>query len=199
MSFKNLAFLLVLCIGVYSCATPNPKNYFTGYNSINDIPIKDKNSSKVYILHQPHEFPGRPIRAFVYADGKLIGKTFPDLILMYETNKPKVRLDVYGEYCFDDYKNYGSGTITLDVKPGENSYVVLRETHNVFEVPTALLFVMPWCSNIEKDKSAFHEFRKVSKEAWTELSNQKTHNPGIGGYKYEDLKAARDYFNQQNK
>lgn len=189
--------ILFLLFGLYSCATPNPQTYYTGYKSISEIPVKDKNSSKVYILHQPYEFPGRPIKALIYADDKFIGRTFPDLILMYETNKPKVRLDAYGYYCTGDVKDYGSGKINLDVKPGEDTYVVLRETRTAFEIPTALVFVLTWCSSVESNKSAYHEFRKVSKEAWMELSKIKSNSPGIGKYEDNDLKAAREYFSKE--
>jgi hypothetical protein len=200
MIIKKFVILLML-FGLYSCATSNPQTYYTGYKSISDIPVKDKNSSKIYILHQPYEFPGLPIKALIYADDKFIGRTFPELILMHETNKPKVRLDVYGYYCTGDVKDYGSGKITLEVKPGEDTYVVVRETRTAIEVPTALIFAIAWCSSVESSKSAFHEFRKVSKEAWTEIVRTKSSglDGAAGSYKYkdEDLKAAREYFSKE--
>jgi hypothetical protein len=209
MSFKKFLITITACISLISCSTFNPKYHPTGYQSINDVSIKDKNSSKIYILHQPYEFPGLPIRATIYADDKLIGRTFPDLILIHETNKPKVRLDVYGQYCsMDNFTDYGSGKINLDLKPAEDVYVIVREKRNAFEIPVggnlitaALLY--SFCTNVENDKSAFHEFRKVSKEAWTEISKTKSSGADAwaGSYKYKDeeLKAAREYLLKEQK
>ncbi len=48
------------------------------------------------------------------------------------------------------------------------------------------------CKNVESNKTAFHEIRKVSKDAWTEIS--KTKSKAVAGayeYKDEELKAAR--------
>jgi tetratricopeptide (TPR) repeat protein len=46
--------------------------------------------------------------------------------------------------------------------------------------------------NVESYKTSFHEIRKVSKEAWTEISKTKSKAiPGTYDYKDEELKAAR--------
>lgn len=204
MSIKKIVIIIVSCFTLVSCASFDPKNHPTGFQSINDVSIKDKNSSKIYIVHQPYEFPGLPIKAEVYLDDKKIGRTMPALLLVQETNKQKIRMDVYGAWCSTEYKDYGSAKLNIDLKQGEDAYVVIREKRTAFEVPVggtiihaALMY--GFCKNVESDKSAFHELRKISKEAWTEIS--KTKNSAGNGYTYKDeeLKAAREYLLKENK
>ena len=198
MKIKKLVIIFIGCFALASCASFDPKRHPTGYKSINEIPIKDKNNSKIYIVHQYYEFPGFPIKAKIYADDKYIGKTFPELILLYESNKTKNTIEVYGEWCAEDeYKKYGSAKISLDLKPGDEHYLVVREKYTAFEAtvggnPISWAITYAFCKNVESNKTSFHEIRKVSKEAWTEIS--KTKSKAIAGtydYKDEELKAAR--------
>lgn len=206
MRLKKLVLILISCFVLASCATFDPARHPTGYKSVNDIPIKDKNNSKVYIAHQYYEFPGFPIRAKIYADEKYIGRTFPDLMLLHETNKPKTTIEVYGEYCAEDeYKKYGSAKINLDLKSGDEHYLVVREKYTAFEAATggniiSWAITYAFCKNVESNKTSFHEIRKVSKEAWTEISKTKSKAVmGAYDYKDEELKAARDYLLKEQK
>ena len=115
----------------------------------------------------------------------------PFLITLYETKQPKVQIDIYREYCStgENVKDYGSSKILLDLKPGEENYLVIREKRNVFQVPTDLLFGLIFCNGVESDKSAFHDIRKVSKAAWDELSNIKKK---YMIFEDKDLEAARE-------
>jgi hypothetical protein len=202
MNIKKLVIILTGCFVLASCATFDPKTGSTGYNSVKNIPVKDKNSSKVYIIHQPYEYPTLTIQAQIYADEKKIARTTPYLITLYETNKPKARIDVYGYYCLGDYKDYGSGKITLDLKQGEETYLVIREKRSVFEIPTALVFGFIFCENVKSEKSAFHDIRKVSKTAWEELSNiknPKSFNTSYLAFEDKDLEAARELLLKEQK
>ena len=207
MMIKKLVIVLIGCFTLASCATFNPSTEPTGYKSINEIPIKDKSSSKIYLVHQYYEFPGYPIRARIYVDDKYIGRTFPELILLHETNKTKANIEIYGEWCSsDEFKKYGSAKLNLDLKPADEHYLVIKEKYSAFEGPTVggTIFSMAtfyvFCSNVENNKTSFHEIRKVSKEAWTEISKTKSIG-GFGAYDYKDenLKAARDYFLKEEK
>ena len=199
MMIKKLVIILIGCFTLASCASFDPKRGPTGYKSINEIPIKDKNSSKIYLIHQYYEFPGFPIKAKIYFDEKYIGRTWPELIKLYETNKSKAIIEVYGEYCAEDeYKKYGSAKINLDLKPGDEHYLVIRERYTAFEAAVggnviSWAIAYAFCKNVESNKTSFHEIRKVSKEAWTEIS--KTKSKAVAGtydYKDEELKAARE-------
>ena len=202
MKFKKLVLVLCGCIALASCATFDPKIGPTGYNSVKNIPIKDKSSSKIFIIHQPYEWPTLAIKSHVYVDEKLFARTLPYLMTMYETKQPKVQIDVYGEYCSEKVKDYGSSKIILDLKPGEETYLVIREKRSVFEVPTALVFGLIFCNGVENDKSAYHDIRKVSKAAWEELSNiknPKSFNTSYITFEDKDLDAARELlFKEQN-
>jgi len=198
MKVKKLVIILIGCFTLASCVSFDPKRHPTGYKSINEIPIKDKNNSKIYIAHQYYEFPGFPIKAKIYADDKYIGRTLPELILFHESNKSKTAIEVYGEYCAEDeYKKYGSVKINLDLKPGDEHYLVVREKYTAFEAavggtPIGWAIAYAFCKNVESNKTSFHEIRKVSKEAWTEISKTKSKAiPGTYDYKDEELKAAR--------
>jgi hypothetical protein len=148
MKFKKLVLVLCGCIALASCATFDPKIGPTGYNSVKNIPVKDKSSSKIFIIHQPYEWPTLAIKSHVYVDEKLFARTLPFIITLYETKQPKVQIDIYGEYCStgENVKDYGSSKILLDLKPGEENYLVIREKRNVFQVPTDLLFGLIFCS-----------------------------------------------------
>ena len=109
---------------------------------------------------------------------------------------------MYGYYCLGDYKDYGSGRITLDLKQGEETYLVIREKRSVFEIPTALVFGFIFCENVKSDKSAFHDVRKVSKAAWEELSNiknPKNFNTSYLAFEDKDLEAARELLLKEQK
>ena len=207
MKLKKLVLILVGCFTLVSCATFDPSRHYDGYQSINQLPISNKYSSKVYVLHQPVEGLAHPMVGIVYADGKYVGRTFPGLMLLHETNSSKVNFDVYSNtWCFDeDYKTYGSGKISVDLKKGEDVYLVLTESRGTFEVPKSLIFAYVFCEQVKKDKSAFHTIRKVSKEAWTEFTKSKSSGPdafwGTYNYKDEELKATREYMQKhyQNK
>jgi hypothetical protein len=207
MKLKKLILILISCFTLASCATFDPKRHYDGYQSINQIPISNKDSSKVYILHQPVEGLAHPMVAIVYADGKYVGRTFPGLMLLHETNNSKVNLDVYSNtWCADeDYKIYGSGKINIDIKKGDDVYLVVTESRGTFEVPKSLIFAYIFCEQVKSDKSAFHKIRKVSKDAWMELSKSGSSSPDafLGTYKYKDeeLKATREYWKKyyQNK
>jgi hypothetical protein len=202
MKFKKLVLVLCGCIALASCATFDPKIGPTGYNSVKNIPVKDKSSSKIFIIHQPYEWPTLAIKSHVYVDGKLFARTLPYLMTMYETKQPKVQIDVYGEYCSEKVKDYGSSKIILDLKPGEENYLVIREKRSVFEVPTALVFGLIFCNGVENDKSAYHDIRKVSKAAWEELSNiknPKSFNTSYITFEDKDLEAARELLLKENK
>jgi len=199
---KKLVIILIGCFTLASCVSFDPKRGPTGYKSINEIPIKDKNSSKIYLVHQYYEFPGHPISTRIYVDDKYIGRTSPELIKLHESNKSKITIDIYGEWCAaDEYKKYGSAKINLDLKPGDEHYLVVREKYNAFEGPTVGGTPISWaltyafCKNVESNKTSFHEIRKVSKEAWTEISKTKSKPPmgtyEVYEYKDEELKAAR--------
>ena len=199
MRFKKLVLVFIGCFALVSCVAFDPKRGPTGYKSINEITIKDKNSSKIYLIHQYYEFPGFPIKAKIYFDEKYIGRTWPELIKLHETNKSKAIIEVYGEYCAEDeYKKYGSAKINLDLKPGDEHYLVVREKYTAFEAavggtPIGWAIAYAFCKNVESNKTSFHEIRKVSKEAWTEIS--KTKSKAVAGtydYKDEELKAARE-------
>ena len=198
MKIKKLVIILIGFFTLVSCSTFDPKWGPTGYKSINEIPIKDKNSSKIYIVHQYYEFPGYPIKAKIYVDDKYIGRTFPELMLLHESNKTKNTIEVYGEWCADDeFKKYGSAKINLDLKPGDEHYLVVREKYTAFEAavggnPLSWAITYAFCKNVESNKTSFHEIRKVSKEAWTEISKTKS-KAAMGAYDYKDeeLKAAR--------
>ena len=173
MMIKKLVIILIGCFTLASCVSFDPKRGPTGYKSINEITIKDKNSSKIYLIHQYYEFPGFPIKAKIYFDEKYIGRTWPELIKLHETNKSKAIIEVYGEYCAEDeYKKYGSAKINLDLKPGDEHYLVVREKYTAFEAavggtPIGWAIAYAFCKNVESNKTSFHEIRKVSKEAWT--------------------------------
>jgi hypothetical protein len=202
MKFKKLVLVLCGCIALASCATFDPKIGPTGYNSVKNIPVKDKSSSKIFIIHQPYEWPTLAIKSHVYVDGKLFARTLPYLMTMYETKQPKVQIDVYGEYCSEKVKDYGSSKIILDLKPGEENYLVIREKRSVFEVPTALVFGLIFCNGVENDKSAYHDIRKVSKAAWEELSNiknPKSFNTSYITFEDKDLEAARELLLKEQK
>ena len=206
MKIKKLVIILIGCFALSSCATFDPNRYPTGYKSTNEILIKDKNSSKIYIVHQFYEFPGYPIKTKIYADDKYIGRTFPELILLYESNKSKTTIEVYGEWCAEDeFKKYGSAKINLDLKPGDENYLVVREKYTAFEAavggnPISWAITYAFCKNVESNKTSFHEIRKVSKEAWTEISKTKSKAAmGVYEYKDEELKAAREYLLKQQK
>ena len=198
---KKFVIILIGCFTLASCVSFDPKKGPTGYKSINEIPIKDKNSSKIYLIHQYYEFPGFPIKAKIYFDEKYIGRTWPELIKLHETNKSKAIIEVYGEYCAEDeYKKYGSAKINLDLKPGDEHYLVVREKYTAFEAavggtPIGWAIAYAFCKNVESNKTSFHEIRKVSKEAWTEISKTKSKPPmgtyEVYEYKDEELKAAR--------
>ena len=51
MRLKKLVLILISCFVLASCATFDPARHPTGYKSVNDISIKDKNNSKVYIVY----------------------------------------------------------------------------------------------------------------------------------------------------
>jgi hypothetical protein len=198
MKLKKLVLILIGCFTLVSCASFDPKWGPTGYKSINEIPVKDKNSSKIYLIHQYYEFPGFPIRARIYVDDKYIGRTLPELIKLHESNKSKTTVEIYGEYCAEDeFKKYGSAKINLDLKPGDEHYLVIREKYTAFEAAVggnviSWAVAYAFCKNVESNKTAFHEIRKVSKDAWTEIS--KTKSKAVAGayeYKDEELKAAR--------
>jgi hypothetical protein len=199
MKIKKLVIILIGCFALVSCSTFDPKWGPTGYKSINEIPIKDKNSSKVYLVHQYYEFPGHPISTRIYVDEKYIGRTSPELIVLHESNKPKITIDIYGEWCAaDEYKKYGSAKVNLDLKPGDEHYLVVREKYTAFEAavggnPLSWAVTYVFCKNVESNKTSFHEIRKVSKEAWTEISKTKS-KAAMGAYDYKDeeLKAARN-------
>ncbi len=202
MKFKKLVLVLCGCIALASCATFDPKIGPTGYNSVKNIPVKDKSSSKIFIIHQPYEWPTLAIKSHVYVDEILFARTLPYLMTMYETKQPKVQIDVYGEYCSEKVKDYGSSKIILDLKPGEENYLVIREKRSVFEVPTALVFGLIFCNGVENDKSAYHDIRKVSKAAWEELSNiknPKSFNTSYITFEDKDLEAARELLLKENK
>jgi hypothetical protein len=202
MKFKKLVLVLCGCIALASCATFDPKIGPTGYNSVKNIPVKDKSSSKIFIIHQPYEWPTLAIKSHVYVDEKLFARTLPYLMTMYETKQPKVQIDVYGEYCSEKVKDYGSSKIILDLKPGEENYLVIREKRSVFEVPTNLVFGLIFCNGVENDKSAYHDIRKVSKAAWEELSNiknPKSFNTSYITFEDKDLEAARELLLKENK
>jgi hypothetical protein len=202
MKFKKLVLVLCGCIALASCATFDPKIGPTGYNSVKNIPVKDKSSSKIFIIHQPYEWPTLAIKSHVYVDEKLFARTLPYLMTMYETKQPKVQIDVYGEYCSEKVKDYGSSKIILDLKPGEENYLVIREKRSVFEVPTTLVFGLIFCNGVENDKSAYHDIRKVSKAAWEELSNiknPKSFNTSYITFEDKDLEAARELLLKENK
>ena len=207
MKLKKLVLILVGCFTLVSCATFDPSRHYDGYQSINQLPISNKYSSNVYVLHQPVEGLAHPMVGIVYADGKYLGRTFPGLILLHETNNSKVNFDVYSNtWCADDdYKIYGSGKISVDLKKGEDVYFVLTESRGTFEVPKSLIFAYIFCEQVKKDKSAFHTIRKVSKEAWMELLKTGSSSPdaffGMYKYKDEELKATREYWQKkyQNK
>jgi len=207
MKFKKLVLVLVGCFALASCATFNPKIEPTGYKLVSEIPIKDKNSSKIYLIHQYYEFPGFPIKARVYVDEKYIGRTLPELILLHETSKTKANVEIYGEWCSEEFKKYGSAKLTLELKPADEHYLVIREKYSAFEGPAIGGNLLSWgafyifCSNVENNKTSFHEIRKVSKDAWTEISKTKS-KASFGAYDYKDenLKAAREYFlKEENK
>ena len=199
MKLKKLVLVLTGCFTLVSCASFDPKWGPTGYKSINEIPIKDKNSSKIYLVHQYYEFPGHPISTRIYIDDKYIGRTSPELIKLHESNKSKTTIEVYGEWCAaDEYKKYGAAKINLDLKPGDEHYLVVREKYTAFEAavggnPLSWAVTYVFCKNVESNKTSFHEIRKVSKEAWTEISKTKSKHMAGGGYEYKDeeLKAAR--------
>jgi hypothetical protein len=204
MNIKKLVIVLVGCFALASCATFDPKIGPTGYNSVKNISIKDKNSSKIFIIHQPYEWPTLAIKSHVYVDGKLFARTLPYLVTLYETKQPKVQIDVYGEYCStgEKVKDYGSSKILLDLKPGEDTYLVIREKRTVFEVPTALVFGLIFCNGVESDKSAYHDIRRVSKAAWDELSNiknPKSFNTSYITFDDKDLEAARELLLKEQK
>lgn len=207
MRLKKLVLILIGCFALTSCATFDPKRHFDGYQSFNQLPVSNKYNSKVYILHQPVETLAHPMVGILYADGKYVGRTFPGLMLLHETNNSKVNFDVYSNtWCFDDdYKIYGSGKISVDLKKGEDIYLVVTESRGTFEVPKSLIFAYIFCDQVKKDKSAFHIIRKVSKEAWEEMSKKISSGPDafFGTYKYKDeeLKATREYWQKhyQNK
>lgn len=199
MKLKKLVLVFIGFFALASCVAFDPKRGPTGYKSINEIQIKDKNSSKIYLVHQYYEFPGFPIKARIYFDDKYIGRTWPELIKLHETNKSKTVVEVYGEYCAEDeYKKYGSAKINLDLKPGDEHYLVIRERYTAFEAAVggnviSWAIAYAFCKNVESNKTSFHEIRKVSKEAWTEIS--KTKSKAVAGtydYKDEELKAARE-------
>jgi len=48
MRLKKLVLVLIGFFALASCASFNPKLGPTGYKSINEITIKDKNSGKIY-------------------------------------------------------------------------------------------------------------------------------------------------------
>ena len=204
MRLKKLVLILISCFALASCATFDPKIGPTGYNSVKDIQIKDKSSSKIYIIHQPYEWPTFSVKSHVYADGKLFARTLPFLVTLFETKQPKVQIDVYGEYCSaaDKVKDYGSAKILLDLKPGEETYLVIRDKRNVFEVPTNLIFGLVFCNTIENDKSAYHEIRKVSKVVWDELSNiknPKNYHTSYITFEDNDLETARELLLKEQK
>ena len=207
MKLKKLVVVLIAFFALAACATFDPKTGPTGYNSVRNIPIKDKNSSKIYIIHQPWEYPTLAIKAHIYADEKKLARTFPYLITLYETNKTKARIDVYGEYCIGDYKDYGSANIILDLKPGEETYLVVTEKRSVFEIPQggtllSIGLAYGFCKNVESDKSAFHNIRKVSKAAWEELSNiknPKSFNTSYITFEDKDLETARELLLKEQK
>ena len=198
MNIKKLVIVLAGCLALASCVTFDPKIGPTGYNSVKNISIKDKSSSKIFIIHQPYEWPTLGIKSHVYVDGKLFARTQPFLVTLYETKQPKVQIDIYGEYCStaENVKDYGSSKILLDLKPGEENYLVIREKRNVFQVPTALVFGLIFCNGVENDKSAYHDIRKVSKAAWDELSNIK--NKYLT-FEDKDLEAARELLLKEQK
>jgi hypothetical protein len=88
--------------------------------------------------------------------------------------------------------------MALDLKPGDEHYLVVREKYTAFEAavggtPIGWAIAYAFCKNVESNKTSFHEIRKVSKEAWTEIS--KTKSKAVAGtydYKDEELKAARE-------
>jgi hypothetical protein len=206
MNIKKLVIILIGCFTLVSCATFDPNRHPTGYKYTNEIPIKDKNSSKIYIVHQYYEFPGYPIKAKIYVDDKYIGRTFPELMLLHESNKTKNTIEVYGEWCAEDeFKKYGSAKINLDLKPGDEHYLVIREKYTAFEAavggnPLSWAITYAFCKNVESNKTSFHEIRKVSKEAWTEIFKTKS-KAAMGAYDYKDeeLKAAREYLSKEQK
>ena len=53
MKLKKLVLILVGCFTLVSCATFDPSRHYDGYQSINQLPISNKYSSKFYVLHQP--------------------------------------------------------------------------------------------------------------------------------------------------
>jgi hypothetical protein len=202
MKIKKLVIVLIGCFALASCATFDPKTGPTGYNSVKNIPVKNKNSSKIYIIHQPYEYPTLTIQAQIYADEKKIARTTPYLKTLYETNKPKAIINVYGYYCPSDYKDYGSEKISLDLKQGEETYLVIREKRSVFEIPQTLVFGYLFCETVKKDKSAFHDIRKVSKAAWDELANiknPKNYNTSYLAFEDKDLEAARELLLKEQK
>ncbi len=204
MKLKKLVVLLIGCFTLVSCATFDPKIGPTGYNSVKNIPIKDKSSSKIYIIHQPYEWPTLAIKSHVHVDGKLFARTLPYLVTLYETKQPKVQIDVYGEYCStgEKVKDYGSSKLLLDLRPGDETYLVIREKRTVFEVPTNLVFGLVFCNGVESDKSAYHDIRKVSKAAWDELSNirnPKSYNTSYITFEDKDLEAARELLLKEQK
>ena len=74
---------------------------------------------------------------------------------------------------------------------------MVREKYTAFEAavggtPIGWAIAYAFCKNVESNKTSFHEIRKVSKEAWTEISKTKSKAiPGTYDYKDEELKAAR--------
>jgi hypothetical protein len=92
MRLKKLVLILIGCFALTSCATFDPKRHFDGYQSFNQLPVSNKYNSKVYILHQPVETLAHPMVGILYADGKYVGRTFPGLMLLHETNNSKVNL-----------------------------------------------------------------------------------------------------------
>ena len=53
---------------------------------------------------------------------------------------------------FDVIFSYVDGKITLDLKQGEETYLVIREKRSVFEIPTALVFGFVFCENVKSEK-----------------------------------------------
>jgi hypothetical protein len=133
----------------------------------------------------------------------------------FPVNQYMCRMDRFSwfmDYAELQLDKAGEKDITIETDMdmvGPNFYSLHPDQDSLsFRVPKAKYDLRQrsiFCEQVKKDKSAFHTIRKVSKEAWMELSKNGSSSPeaffGTFKYKDEELKATREYWQKhyQNK